>query len=72
MKFKIPDNLTNEYIINLIDSYIRSERDRAILKRRLIDGIKYDDLAKEFNYDVRHIKRIVDKAEKELFKHIDF
>ena len=62
---------SNAELSNLIDLYIHSERDRKILKRRLIDGIKYDDLAEEFNYTPRHIKRIVYKAENQLFKHLE-
>lgn len=52
-----------------IDTWIRSQRDRAILKRRLIDGIIYEELAAEFDLSVRHIKNIVYKNQKILFKH---
>ena len=53
-----------------IDLWIRSQRDRAILKRRLIDGIIYEDLAAEFDMSVRQIKNIVYKNQKRLFKHL--
>ena len=33
------NSYTNSQIRALIDEYIHSERDRAILKRRFIDGI---------------------------------
>lgn len=33
----------------LIDRWIFNERDRAILKRRLLDGICFEPLAEEFN-----------------------
>ena len=56
--------------IELIDLWIFNETDRAILKRRLLDGRTYEQLAKEFNYSDRHIKTRVYKAEKQLFKHI--
>jgi DNA-directed RNA polymerase specialized sigma24 family protein len=54
----------------LIDEWIFNERDRAILKRRLLDGIKYEDLADEFDMSVRQIKNIVRKSELRLYKHI--
>ena len=54
----------------LIDLWIFNEIDRAILKRRLLDGRTYEQLAEEFNYSDRHIKTRVYKAEKQLFKHI--
>lgn len=50
---------TNSQISAIIDEVIHSERDRAILKRRYIDGICYEPLAEEFDLSVRHIKRIV-------------
>lgn len=54
----------------LIDEWIFSERDREILKRRLLDGISYNQLADQFELSVRQIKNIVYKGEDRLFKHI--
>lgn len=59
---------TNSGMIFLIDEYIHSERDRNILKRRLIDGITYEGLAEEFDLSVTQIKRIVYKGEDIIFK----
>lgn len=61
---------TNTQIASLIDDYIHSERDRAILKRRLIDGVLYDKLADEFDLSERHVKRIVYTSQEILFKHL--
>lgn len=61
---------SNSQIEHMIDEWIHSERDRAILKRRLIDGITYERLAEEFDISVRHIKRIIYKSEELLFKNI--
>ena len=61
---------TNPQIASLIDEHIHSERDRAILKRRLVDGILYDKLADEFELSERHVKRIVYKSQEILFKHL--
>lgn len=54
---------------HLIDEWIFSERDRAILKRRLIDGITFEKLSSEFDLSVIQVKRIVKKRQTELFKH---
>lgn len=59
---------TNSGMILLIDEYIHSERDRKILKRRLIDGLTYENLAEEFDLSVTQIKRIVYKGEDIIFK----
>lgn len=59
---------TNSGMILLIDEYIHSERDRKILKRRLIDGLTYENLAEEFDLSVTQVKRIVYKGENIIFK----
>lgn len=63
-------DISNDEISALIDKWIKGERDRAILKRRLIDCICFEPLAEEFDFSVRQIKNIVYKAEQQLFKHI--
>ena len=55
---------------NLIDEWIFNERDRAILKRRLLDGICYEPLAEEFDLSVPQTKTIVYKATEKLIKHL--
>lgn len=64
------DDVTNSKIAEVIDEYIHSERDRKILKRRLIDGICYEPLAEEFGMSVRQMKTICNRAERKLFRHI--
>jgi DNA-directed RNA polymerase specialized sigma24 family protein len=61
---------SNIQISMLIDEWIHSERDRAILKRRLIDGLTFEQLAEEFDMSVRQINRIVYRCSDCLFKHI--
>lgn len=61
---------SNSHIAEMIDEWIHSARDRDILKRRLIDGRTFEQLAEEFDMSDRQIKRIIYKAEEKLFKHI--
>ena len=61
---------TNTQISNVIDEYIHNERDRAILKRRFVDGVCYEPLAEEFDMSVAQVKRIIYKNENKIFKHI--
>lgn len=58
------DRLIDEWIIGR-----NAERDRKILKRRLLDGITFDRLAEEFDLSVRQVKNIVYRREDELFLH---
>lgn len=67
------ENLSRSEIEFLVDEWIvgkNAERNRAILKRRLLDGIKYEALAEEFDLSVRQTKNIIYKAEEKLFKAI--
>lgn len=52
-------DLSREEIENLINSWILNERDRMIIHRRLIDGIRFEPLAEEFGLSVTQTKRIV-------------
>lgn len=63
-------DLPRSKIEHLIDEWIFHERDRAILKRRLLDGITYERLAEEFDLSVRQTKNIVYKSQEKLFKHL--
>ena len=54
-----------------IDEWIFSERDRRILKRRLLDGICYEPLAEEFDLSVRQVKTIVYKRQKIVYQKIE-
>lgn len=55
---------------NLIDEWIFSERDRQILKRRLLDGVCYEPLAEEFELSVQQTKNLTYKLQLKLFKHV--
>ena len=63
-------NLSRSDWENLIDEWIFSERDREILKRRLLDGLTFEQLASEFNYSTQNIQRIIYKGTARLFKKI--
>lgn len=63
------NNLSRTEIEHLIDEYVFKERDRKILKRRLLDGICYEPLAEEFDLSVRQVKNIVYKNETIVFSH---
>lgn len=64
------DELSTTDISNLIDEYIHNERNRAILKRRLLDGALYKEIAEEFHLDYDYTRKLIHKCEDKLFKHI--
>lgn len=54
----------------LIDEWIFSERDRELIKRRLLDGVCIEPLAEEFYLSVRHTQTIIANCENILLKHV--
>ena len=64
----IPD-ISRTEMEHLIEEWCFVERDRAILKRRFLDGICFEPLAEEFDLSVRQVKRIVDKQGARVLKH---
>jgi Mor family transcriptional regulator len=58
---------TNSEIRHLVDEHIHNERDRAILKRRFCDGIRYEALAEEYDLSTQRVKTIVARAKSSLF-----
>lgn len=52
-------SLSRTEIEALIDEWILSERDRKLMKRRLIDGICIEPLSEEFEMSPRQVHRIV-------------
>lgn len=68
MKF---DNISNSELAKLIDNSIRgfkAERNREILKDRLINGMLYEPLAEKYGLSVRATQTIIYKASEQLFK----
>lgn len=61
---------TNEQMSALIDSHIHNKRDRDLLKRRLVDGIVYEQLASEFELSTQRVKAIVYKSMQKLIKYL--
>lgn len=62
--------ITTSEMLSLIDEYVHNERNRHLLKRRLIDGIIFEDLAEEFDLSVRQTKRIVYRESEKIFKNL--
>lgn len=69
----IPDGISKSELDALIDEWIigkNAERDRAILRRRLFDGITFEKLSEEFDLSVRQTKNNVYKGENKIYSHI--
>ena len=71
---KRPEDITREQLEAAIESTIvlhtHAERNRLILKRRLIDGLTHEQLAEEFDLSVQAIRKILYKYEEVVFRHL--
>lgn len=69
-KEKAMKDYSNSEMEKVIDEYIHNQRNRAIMKRRLIDGICIEPLAEEFDLSPRQISNIILSSEDILFRHL--
>ena len=56
-----------------IDEWVigrHAERNRKVLKRKLIDGLTFEEVAEEVDLSVRHTKTIAYKGMDKIFKHM--
>ena len=69
---KIPSglNLPRSEWEKLIDEWIFNEEHRQILKRNMLDGRTYEQLAEEFDCSRDKIARLVPKLQDRLFKKV--
>jgi DNA-binding Lrp family transcriptional regulator len=58
----------NSELSSRIDENIHSARNRNIMKRKVIDGITYEQIAEEVNLSPRQVKNIVRKSVDLLIK----
>ena len=70
MKIQDTFDLSRSEWENLIDEWVFSERDRALLKRRLLDGICFEPLAEEFDLSAQQTKTIVYRLQNRIFKKL--
>ena len=63
-------DISNDVIAAVIDKWVKGERNREIMKRRLIDHITYERIADEFDMSPRYIKTLIYKLEMIVYKHL--
>ena len=63
-------DLSRQQVLELIDSYILHERNRQMLRRRLLDGVGYEELADEFCLSVNQVKTVCYTAITKISLHI--
>ena len=62
------DSLTNSQIEEIIAEQIHSERDRRIIRMKMIDGLSYEKIAELVDMSTRQIQNIERKYRELLFE----
>ena len=60
--------LTNSELAELIGEHIHSERDRQIMRMKLIDGLTYEKIAEIMEMSPRYVRSLVRKLMNERLK----
>lgn len=69
------ENISNSELAMLIDEWVRglhAERNREMLKDRLINGMLFEPLAEKYSLSVRATQNIIYRSSEQLFKHVKF
>ena len=57
------EHISNSQLSTLINEWVKNERNRKLLKRRLIDGITLEKIAEEFDISVTRTRQIIAETE---------
>ena len=60
--------LTNSELAEMIGEHIHSERDRQIMRMKLIDGLTYEKIAEIMEMSPRYVRSLVRKLMNERLK----
>ena len=60
--------LTNSELAEIIGEHIHSERDRQIMRMKLIDGLTYEKIAEIMEMSPRYVRSLVRKLMNERLK----
>ena len=63
-------DIKNSDIKIVIDEYIHSERDRAVLLDRLVNGLTFGKLGEKHDLSEIQVKRIVYKLSDDVYRHL--
>lgn len=62
--------MTRSELARIIDEYIFSQRDRYILKRKMLDDATFDEIANEMDVTTQCVKKRYERAKRLIDEHI--
>lgn len=63
-------DISNNDIDQAIELWVKGERNREIMRDRLINTMTYEKIAEKYELSVRYIKTLIYRQEEIIFKHI--
>lgn len=70
MKIPLDIEFPRSHVEHLVDEWIFNEQHREMIKRNLLDGRTYEQIAEEFDMSTRQVARIIPKLQDKLFRHM--
>ena len=65
------DDYSNHRVREVVDEYIHSVRDRALILDNLVDGMSYDELAGKYSLAYESVRDVMRKGKEALDRHYD-
>jgi len=65
------DDYSNQRVREVIDDYIHSIRDRALILDNMVDGLSYDELAGKYQIAYESVRDVMRKGKEALDRHYD-
>ena len=65
------DDYSNQRVREVIDDYIHSARDRALILDNMVDGLSYDELAGKYQIAYESVRDVMRKGKEALDRHYD-
>lgn len=69
--FDFVKDYSADHISAVIDQWIKSARNRAIMKSKLIDGLTFEQVAEEYKLSDRYVKTLIYSLEMQVFEHLE-
>lgn len=63
------EDYSNHRVRAVIEEYIHSTRDRALILDSLVDGLSYDELAERYSLTYEGVKGVMKKGRAALDRH---
>ena len=63
------DDYSNHRVREVVEEFIHSARDRALILDNMVDGLSYDELAGKYSMSYEGVKDVMKKGKTALDRH---